>query len=283
MVVYAVSAHGMSGRACCRAFGVSRSYYAYRARPRDDSAVIQALSELADKKPARDFSKLFDSLRRRGVIWNHKRVWRVYCLMRLNKRRKTFKRRLPGQTRCVAQPLAANYCWSMDFMRDTLYSGRVYRVFNVIDDYNREVLVTEIDTNMPSGRIVRILDRIAAERGTYPERLRMDNGPEFIGTVMSAWAEEHGIALDFIKPGKPTRNSYVERFNRTLREEVLDLYIFNSLSEVRAATEEFVREYNEDRPHESLAKMPPVEFAAQRAGDDPCPLGASQKPIGSFY
>lgn len=122
---------------------------------------------------------------------------------------------------------------------------------------------------MPAGRIVRILDRIAAERGTYPERLRMDNGPKFVGTVMAAWEEEPGVALDFIKPGKPTQNSYVERFNRTLREEVLDLYIFNSLSEVRAGTEEFVREYNEARPHESLAKMPPVEFAAHRPGHAP--------------
>jgi putative transposase len=262
----------MSGRACCRALGVSRSYYAYTPRPRDDSAVIEALSELAGKKPTWGFSKLFDCLRRQGKLWNHKRVWRVYCLMGLNKRRKTLKRRLPGRTQCVVQPLAANYCWSMDFMRDTLYSGRVYRVFNVIDDYNREVLASEIDTNMPAGRVTRILDRIAGERGTYPDRLRMDNGPEFVGTVMATWAEEHGVVLDFIKPGKPTQNSYVERFNRTLREEVLDLYIFNSLSEVRAATEEFVQEYNEERPHESLAKMSPVEFAAHRAGACPSPM-----------
>lgn len=271
--MYAVSAHGMSERACCRALGVSRSYYAYTPRPRDDSAVIEALSELAERKSTWGFSKLFDWLRRQGKAWNHKRVWRVYCLMGLNRRRKSFKRRLPGRTRCVAQPLAANYCWSIDFMRDTLYSGRVYRIFNVIDDYNREALASEIDTNMPAGRVIRILDRMAQERGVYPERLRMDNGPEFIGTVMSAWAEEHGVALDFIKPGKPTQNSYVERFNRTLREEELDLYIFNSLSEVRAATEEFIREYNEERPHGSLAKMPPVAFAAHRAEACPSPMG----------
>ena len=203
--------------------------------------------------------------------------------MGLNKRRKGFKRRLPGKRQYIAQPLAANYCWSIDFMRDTLYSGRVYRVFNVIDDYNREVLAAEVDTNLPAGRIVRVLDRIAEERGCYPERLRMDNGPEFIGTVMAAWAAEHGVALDFIKPGKPTQNSYVERFNRTFREEVLDLYIFSSLSEVRAAVEGFIQEYNEDRPHESLSKMPPVAFAAHRAGASPGPMGAPHQPAGSFY
>lgn len=262
--------------------GVSRSYYAYKPHPRDDSAVIEALSELAVKKPTWGFSKLFDSLRRQGCPWNHKRIWRVYRLMGLNKRRKKLKRRLPGRTQCVIQPLAANYCWSMDFMRDTLYSGRVYRVLNVIDDYNREALVSETDTNMPAGRVTRVLNRIAEERGTYPERIRIDNGPEFIGTVLAAWAEEHGVVLDFIKPGKPTQNSYIERFNRTLREEVLDLYIFNSLSEVRTAIEEFIREYNEERPHESLAKMPPVEFAAHRSGACHGPVGHPQ-PARSFY
>ena len=101
---------------------------------------------------------------------------------------------------------------------------------------------------------------------------------------MAAWSEEHGVALDFIKPGKPTQNSYVERFNRTFREEVLGLYIFNTLSEVRAAAEDFIREYNEERPHESLAKMTPVEFAAHRAGACPSPMGHPLKtPEVSTY
>lgn len=263
---YAVAAHGLSLRGCCKSLGVSRSYYAYKPAPRDDKEVIQALSELAEKKPTRGFSKLFAMLRLQGKVWNHKRVWRVYCLMGLNKRRKRYKRRLPGKIQCVAQPLAANYCWSMDFMRDTLYSGRVFRLFNVIDDYNREALATEVDINLPAGRVTRVLDRIADERGCYPERIRADNGPEFCAAVMADWAAEHGVVLDFIQPGKPTQNSYIERFNRTLREEVLDLYIFNSLSEVRDLTEDFIREYNAARPHESLGNLPPDAFAAQRAG-----------------
>jgi putative transposase len=277
-----MAAHGLSLRKCCRAFGVSLSYYAYIPKPRDDSDVITALSALADKKPTWGFSKLFTMLRNQGKPWNHKRVWRVYCLMGLNKRRKSYKRRLPGKSRYVAQPLAANYCWSVDFMRDTLYSGRVYRLFNVIDDYNREALATEVDINLPAGRVLRVLDRIAEERGGYPERIRADNGPEFVGSAMAAWAEEHGVVLDFIKPGKPTQNSYIERFNRTLREEVLDLYIFNSLGEVRDATEDFVRQYNESRPHESLGNLPPEIFAAQRAGLA-LPAGRYPKPAGSFY
>jgi putative transposase len=165
-------------------------------------------------------------------------------------------------------------------MRDTLYSGRVYRTLNVVDDFNREVLAVEVDTNLPSGRVARVLDRIAAERGCYPTKIRLDNGPEFVGSVMAAWAEERGVNLEFIQPGKPTQNSYIERFNRTYREEVLDLYIFNSLSEVREATEDFVREYNEFRPHESLGDVSPLTFTAQRAGDVPGPLGGTSNSPG---
>ena len=111
----------------------------------------------------------------------------------------------------------------------------------------------------------------------------MDNGPEFSGTVMAAWAESHGVNLEFIQPGKPTQNSYIERFNRTYREEVLDLYVFNRLSEVRAITEDFIREYNEERPHESLGNMSPMNFAAQRAGGTPCPLGSPPETAGNLY
>ncbi|ADU62478.1 Integrase catalytic region [Pseudodesulfovibrio aespoeensis Aspo-2] len=268
-----VNAFELSSRKACAAMGISRSYYAYKPHPRDDSDVIAALTELAEKKPTWGFSKLFNVLRQQGKPWNHKKVWRVYCLLKMNLKRKA-KKRLPQASRtAVAQPLAPNHCWSIDFMRDTLYSGRVFRTFNAVDDYNREALAVEIDTNMPAGRVVRVLDRVAEERGCYPERLRMDNGPEFSGTVMAAWAESHGVNLEFIQPGKPTQNSYIERFNRTYREEVLDLYVFNSLSEVRAITEDFIREYNEGRPHESLGNMSPINFAAQRAGGTPCPLG----------
>jgi putative transposase len=273
----------MSIRKACAALGVSRSYYAYKPNPRDDGEVIAALTGLAEKKPTWGFSKLFNVVRQQGKAWNHKRVWRVYCLLKMNLKRKAKKRRPATCRKVVAQPLAPNHCWSVDFMRDTLYGGRVFRTFNVVDDYNREALIVEIDTNLPSGRVVRTLDRIAEVRGGYPEKLRMDNGPEFAGTIMAAWSEAHGVELEFIQPGKPTQNSYIERFNRTYREEVLDLYIFNTLAEVRSVTEQFINEYNEERPHESLGNMTPVEFATHRAGGAPCPLGGTGRTVGSFY
>jgi putative transposase len=109
----------------------------------------------------------------------------------------------------------------MDFMSDTLHSGKSFRTFNVIDDYNREFSAIEVDSSLPSQRIIRELDRIAAYRG-YPKCLRQDNGPEFISNALALWAEYHGIKLDFIEPGKPTQNAYIERFNRTYRNEILD-------------------------------------------------------------
>ena len=139
-------------------------------------------------------------------------------------------------------------------MHDALSCGRKFRTFNVVDDFNREALAIEIDLNLPAQRVIRVLDRIALERG-YPQMLRMDNGPEFISLALAEWAEDKAIKLEFIKPGTPTQNAYIERFNRTYRTEILDFYLFKSLNEVREITEKWVREYNEERPHESLKNL----------------------------
>ena len=158
-------------------------------------------------------------------------------------------------------PDTTNICWSVDFMHDSLASGRAFRTFNVIDDFNREALAIEIDTSLPAARVVRVLDMLAAWRG-YPQCLRSDNGPEFISQKLEEWAEEHDILLNFIQPGKPAQNAYIERFNRTYREEVLDLYLFGSLAEARAITEEWLEEYNAIRPHEALGGLSPCQYTA---------------------
>ena len=142
-----------------------------------------------------------------------------------------------------------------------LQSGRTFRTFNVIDDFNREALAIEIDTSLPSGRVVRVLNTVAAWRG-YPRRLRMDNGPELISQQLESWADKHAVQLDFIEPGKPAQNAYIERFNRTYREDVLDFYLFNNLAEVRQITEQWLEEYNAVRPHDSLNGLPPYQYAA---------------------
>jgi len=202
---------------------------------------------------------MFDTLRREGKPWNHKRLYRIYKLLRLNFRRKG-KKRLPNRNpQPLVVPETMNQSWSMDFMSDSLMTGRRFRTFNILDDFNREALAIEIDLNMPAPRVIRVLDRVIAERG-YPGKIRLDNGPEFISIALADWAEEHDVVLDFIEPGKPTQNSFIERFNRTYRTEVLDLYLFSTLSEVREITGKWIRKYNEDRPHQSLGKLTPVEY-----------------------
>jgi putative transposase len=147
------------------------------------------------------------------------------------------KKRLPQRyPEPLSVPDSINQCWSVDFMSDTLWCGRVFRTFNVIDDYNREALAIEVDLNLPAQRIIRELERLAAWRG-YPAKIRMDNGPELTSVMMAEWAEEHGVELEFIQPGKPTQNSFIERFNRTYREAVLSFYVFKKLSEVREVTD----------------------------------------------
>jgi putative transposase len=198
--------------------------------------VIAALQTANEQYPAYGFSKLLKILRRRGHCWNHKRVHRIYCELNLNRRRRG-KKRLPTRNpEPLIVPTTANQCWSMDFMNDALMCGRRFRTFNLLDDFNREALAIEIDFSLPAARVVRVLERVIAWRG-YPAKLRMDNGPEFISAALSDWAERHNIKLDFIEPGTPTQNSFVERFNRTYREEILNMYAFRNLSEVREITE----------------------------------------------
>ena len=151
----------------------------------------------------------------------------------------------------------------MDFMSDSLVCGRRFRTFNVVDDFNREALAIEIDLNLPAPRIIRVLERIIAWRG-YPQQIRMDNGPEFISHRLATWAHEHGIQLVHIQPGKPAQNGYIERFNRTYRQDILDAYLFNSLDEVREITEDWIEEYNTIHPHDALKGLSPYEFAIKQ-------------------
>ncbi len=159
----------------------------------------------------------------------------------------------------LATPEALNQSWSIDFMHDALVCGRRFRTFNVVDDFNREALAIEIDLNIPAQRMVRVLDRIVANRG-YPLKMRIDNGPELISLALAQWAEDHGVMLEFIKPGKPTQNAFIERFNRTYRTEILVFYLFRTLNEAREITERWLNEYNSERPHESLNNLTPEEY-----------------------
>ena len=242
----------------CKIISLPRSQFYYSSK-RDDSEVVDSLQELAFKHPSYGFRKLFAYLRRSGKQWNHKKVYRVYKLLKLNKKRRG-KRRVPAR---VKQPLQKqtrmNNSWSMDFMSDSLVGSRKFRTFNVIDDCTREVLGIEIDTSLGSKRVIRTLNRIIEQRGV-PKTIRTDNGPEFTSNEFELWCKELGIQLQFIQPGKPMQNGYVERFNRLYREAILDAYLFFDLDEVRHLTQEWMEEYNERRPHEGLNNLTPEEW-----------------------
>lgn len=203
---------------------------------------------------------MYRRLRLDGHQWNHKRVWRVYRQLKLNLRRKPKKRLLARDPQPLCAPDKPNQSWSVDFMSDSLHDGRTFRTFNVIDDYNREGLWIEIDTSLPAARVERVLSQLVAERGGYPKQLRCDNGPELIGHLIQGWAEHHGVVMAHIEPGKPAQNAYIERFNRTYREDILDMYLFDSLDVVRALTEAWLLDYNLLRPHDALGGLPPVIF-----------------------
>lgn len=249
----------MSARNACKAISLSRSVYRYKPDLSKDDPVIEVLLALAEKYPRYGFGKMFPIIRRRGFTWNHKRVHRIYCELKLNIRRKGKKRFLNRNPEPLSVPESINQCWSADFMSDALWCGRKFRTFNLVDDYNREVLEIEVDRSLTAGRVVRALDRAAAWRG-YPQKLRVDNGPELTSIKLAEWAEQHGVKLEFIKPGKPMQNGFIERFNRTYRTEVLDFYVFKQLREVQEITDNWVIEYNEERPHESLGNLTPKEY-----------------------
>ena len=192
-------------------------------------------------------------------MWNHKRVYRIYTNMRLNLRNKR-KKRLPARVKApLLCPIGPNITWSLDFMHDTLASGKTIRTLNIIDDFSREALSISVDTSLPAQRVVRELENLIEWRGK-PEKIRSDNGPEFVAEAIRVWCEDKDIEWEFIQPGKPTQNSLIERFNRTFRQDVLDSYMFESLKEIRKYANAWVWMYNNERPHSSLGQLTPTEF-----------------------
>ena len=222
----------------------------------------EKVSQLAERYPAEGQDKIFWRIRNEGIPWNHKRIKRIYRQLCLHKRVRKRKRLASRIKIPLAQPLQANQCWSMDFMHDTLAKGRKFRVLNIIDDFNREALRIEPHFSISSSRVVSILDRLVFEQGK-PSSIRVDNGPEFIAATLNEWCEQRKIKLQFIQPGKPNQNAYIERFNRSYRETVLDAWLFDDLDQVRILSDAFMEDYNHHRPHEALGNISPKQYAAK--------------------
>lgn len=224
-----------------------------------DQEVIEALTGVLAINERWGFWQCYQQLRFAGHGWNHKRVYRVYTELGLQHRSKK-KKRLPKRDRQpLGTPQVANAVWALDFMSDALYVGRRFRTLNVLDEGIREVLAIEIDTSLPGERVVRVLKQLIARHG-MPQAIRCDNGPEFISQVLVDFCEARGIELRYIQPGKPNQNGYVERFNKTYRDDVLNAYLFEDLNQVREITAEWLRMYNEQRCHDALGGVPPTVF-----------------------
>jgi len=204
-------------------------------------------------------------LRQSGFVVNYKRVERLYQEAGLQVRRRKRKKVPVGERQPLLRPSAANQVWSMDFVFDRTAEGRVIKCLTIVDDATHEAVAIEVERAISGQGVARVLDRLAVQRG-LPQVIRTDNGKEFCGKAMVAWAHEKGIALRLIEPGKPNQNAYVESFNGRLRDECLNEHWFPTLLHARTSIESWRRDYNEERPKRALGGLTPAQYAAQLAG-----------------
>lgn len=253
-------------RHACATFALSETCYRYQPRRSDENAVIaDCLMRLTCNQKNWGFGLCFLHLRNvKGYVWNHKRVYRIYRELELNLRIKPRKRLVRERPQPLVVPEAINHVWSMDFMHDQLSDGRNFRLFNVLDDFNREGLGIEVDLSLPAARVIRSLDRIIEWRGK-PGAIRCDNGPEYISGALQQWAEQHGITLDYIQPGNPQQNAYIERYNRTVRYDWLAQLLFDSIEQVQESATRWLWTYNHERPNMALGGITPMQKLALAA------------------
>ena len=256
---------GLSERRACWLVNISSSVLRYQPKPCNDDVVRQRLRELAEQRKRFGSPRLHILLKREGLVINHKRTERLYREEGLVLRKKRRRKGAAGARVVVPFPKRTNERWSMDFVTDSLVTGRRFRALTIVDDFSRECLAIEVDTSLGGQRVVAVLDRLAEVRG-LPEVITIDNGPEFTGRALDEWAYRKGVKLSFIRPGKPIENAYIESFNGRFRDECLNTNWFISLKHAREVIEEWRRDYNEVRPHSSLKGATPKEYAEAAAG-----------------
>jgi putative transposase len=258
-VTYAVTSLGRSIRKACLLVGLSRASYDYRPVDRHDNELRERIRELAHQRRRFGCPRIHLLLRREGYMLNHKRTERIYREEGLSLRRRK-RKKMAAQTRIVLPaPTGPNERWSMDFVTDSVVTGRRFRALAIVDDYSRECPALEVDTSLGGSRVVDVLTRLTEMRG-FPKIITVDNGPEFASKALDEWAYRHGVKLNFIRPGKPIENAYVESFIGRLRDECLNENWFISLKDARAIIECWRIDYNKGRPHTSLGGLTPTEF-----------------------
>lgn len=253
-------------RRACRVVGLSTATWRYR--PRLNEANTRLVAQLHEHAAARSrfgYRRLHVLIARDGTTVNHKRLYRLYRAAGLQVRRRRRKRLTRGERVPLPTPTRRGERWSMDFTLDTLADGRAFRTLNIVDDYTRECVAIEVDRSLPGLRVTRVLDRLRGAIG-LPQSIVLDNGPEFAGRTLEAWAYAAGVTLCFIRPGKPIENAYVESFNGKFRDECLNEHWFVSLADAQAAIERWRVDYNTVRPHSALADQTPHHFATTTEG-----------------
>lgn len=258
-VMHAVTSLGRSVRKACLLVGLSRASYDYKPVSSDDGALRDRIRELAHQRRRFGCPRIHLLLRREGLVVNHKRTERIYREEGLSLRRRK-RKKMAAQTRVIMPvPVGPNERWSMDFVTDSIVTGRRFRALAIVDDYSRECPAIEVDTSLGGARVVDVLERLAQTRG-LPKIITMDNGPEFAGRYLDEWAYCHGVKLNFIRPGKPVENAFAESFIGRLRDECLNENWFISLRNARNIIEMWRKDYNTVRPHTSLRGLTPSEY-----------------------
>lgn len=259
---YLVTRHGLSQRSACRLVRSHRSTVRYRSiRPRDD-VIRQRLRELALQYRRYGYQRLHVLLRREGFVLNHKKTYRLYTEERLLVRQRKRRRRAAVGRLPIPVPVTSNQRWSIDFVCDQLMDGRRFRMLTVVDDCTRECKGILVDFSIGGKRVTRFLDRLI-EREAKPTATVTDNGTEFTSRAMFYWAQERGIRLCFIEPGKPSQNAFIESFNGRLRDECLNESVFSSIQHAQSVIETWRLHYNHERPHSSIGYLTPIEYRQQ--------------------
>lgn len=259
--------HPLSERQACRYLGLPRTPIRYRPRRAPPVALVARLRELAAQKIRWGSPRLTWLLRREGWLVNHKRIERLLREERLLVPQRRGRKRAAVARVPAPVPTRADERWSMDFVRDTLVDGRPFRIWAVVDDATRECPFLLVARSLPAGRVVDALETLRLARG-LPATLVCDNGPEFVSQALDQWATDRGVRLDFIRPGRPVENCFIESFNGRLRDECLNVHHFLTLDEARSTIECWRQEYNTGRPHGSLRGRTPSEFAAWLADQE---------------
>ncbi|MBN5006888.1 IS3 family transposase [Stenotrophomonas maltophilia] len=264
LLVRSMVEKGLSERRALTVVRMSASALRYEPRADRNVELREQIAALAHRHRRYGVGMIHLKLRQKGLVVNYKRVERLYQEAGLQVRRRKRKKVPIGERQPLLRPSAANEVWSMDFVFDRTAEGRVIKCLTIVDDATHEAVAIEVERAISGQGVSRVLDRLAMQRG-LPRVIRTDNGKEFCGKAMVAWAHEKEVALRLIEPGKPNQNAYVESFNGRLRDECLNEHWFPTLLHARTSIESWRRDYNEERPKRALGGLTPAQYAAQLA------------------